>query len=268
MKKVLLTLTLAAFAFAANAQLVVGGQLGFNSNSGNTNREIVSGSTTTAWTIPTDHSTDFQILPKIGYQLNDNMQVGAALGITYQYNRVYDPAAYGTTTVVPTVKDRTAWTDDWTLGFQITPYFRYNVTQFGSFTFFCEAAIPVRINGKTNYHRYASAYTNNLNIQVKEVDTTYVGNTNSGSFGITITPGLNYKLNENISLDLYIDLLGLQYTHGWRNTFVDNSALTPGTTNTTETTVTTNNFRFIANANAQSLNSHFNLFRLGFNYHF
>lgn len=267
MKKVLLTLTLAAFAFAANAQFVVGGQLGFNSNSGNTARETVSGSTTTKWTVPTNHGTSFSILPKIGYQLNDNMQVGAALGVTYTYNRTFTPGVYGTTATAPAIKDREDWTDQWNLGFQIAPYFRYNLTQLGNFNVFCEVALPIHINGKSNFHRYASAYTDALNVQHKEVDTSYVGNTNSGYFGITITPGLNYKLNENISLDLYVDLLGLSFTHGWTNTFVD-STVPGGNTNTSDTRVTTNTFNFTANMNAQSVASHFNLFRIGFNYHF
>ena len=36
MKKIALTLVLAAFAMAANAQFILGGQLEFNTNGGNT----------------------------------------------------------------------------------------------------------------------------------------------------------------------------------------------------------------------------------------
>ena len=30
------------------------------------------------------------------------------------------------------------------------------------------------------------------------VDTSYVGNTNGGSIAFAVTPGLNYKLNDNL----------------------------------------------------------------------
>lgn len=261
MKKVVLTLTLAAFAFAANAQFVIGGQLGFNTNGGRTANETNIGGTSAAWNVPATASSNLTILPKVGYQLNDNMQVGAQLGLTYNYTRNYN--VVGARAAYNAVNDKAEnWQNQWSMGFQIAPYFRYNVTEFGNFTLFCEAALPININGKTHFKDHATAIDG---VQTA-VDTAYVGNRNGGSFGITITPGLNYKLNDNISLDLYVDLLGLGFVHGWNRTYVDNS--TSGTTNTSDTRVSTNRFYFTANMNAQTVAAHLNLFRIGFNYHF
>ena len=260
MKKVVLTLTLAAFAFAANAQFVIGGQLGFNTNGGRTANETNNGGTSAAWNVPATASSNLTILPKVGYQLNDNMQVGAQLGLTYNFTRTYG-AIYGAA-YTPAFDKAEDWQNQWNMGFQIAPYFRYNVTEFGNFTLFCEAALPININGKTHFKDHATE----ISAVQPAVDTAYVGNTNGGSFGITITPGLNYKLNDNISLDLYVDLLGLGFVHGWNRTYVDNS--TSGTTNTRDTRVSTNRFYFTANMNAQTVAAHLNLFRIGFNYHF
>ena len=81
MKKVLLTLALAAFAFTANAQWVIGGTVSANHDNFHTDK-YVRGATT----------TNITLLPKVGYQLNDNMQVGLLFGWTFNYERNYNGA--------------------------------------------------------------------------------------------------------------------------------------------------------------------------------
>lgn len=275
MKKAFLTIALAAFAFAANAQFVVGGQIGFNTTGGNTSNHTQFGTVENNWTVPATGRTQFQLMPKIGYQLNDKMQVGAQLGLTYNWTKNYDVVSYfSLTNPVSTGYAYTAaydkaenWRTRHNFGFAIAPYFRYNVTEFGKFTLFCEAQITLALNGKQHYHDFATEVTTTGGtILSHAIDTTYVGNTNSGSLAITVTPGLNYKFNDNISADLYIDLLGLGFTHAWTKTYVD--ASTGSTTSISESHTSNNDFYFIANANAQTLQSHLSAFRLGFNYHF
>ena len=260
MKKVLLTLTLVAFAFAANAQFVVGGQLGYSNNGGNTNNVNVAGATTTEWDVPANVWSNLTIMPKIGYNLNDKMQVGVSFGLTSTYNRTYN-AIYGAayTPADPAAEDWQATAD---MGFTFAPYFRYNLLTFGDkLTLFCEAQLGLTFNGKTKYTDHATA----VGI-FPAVDTAYKGNTKSNVVEITVTPGLNYKINDKFSADLYIDLLGIGYAHRTVNTFVDLSA--GGVTNTTEITRTSGGFYFNADANAQTLAAHLGNFRLGFNYHF
>ncbi|MBR6291521.1 MAG: hypothetical protein IKR33_01845 [Bacteroidales bacterium] len=260
MKKALLTLALAAFAFAANAQFVVGGHIGYSNNGGNNNTVNIIGATTTEWDVPANVWSTFTIMPKIGYNLNDKMQVGAAFGVTSTYNRVYN-AIYGAA-YTPLTPDAEDWQATADMGFTFAPYFRYNLLSFNDkLTFFCEAQLGLTFNGKTKYSDHATAVG-----VMPAIDTTYKGNTKSNIVEFTITPGLNYKINNKLSADLYIDLLGIGYTHRTVNTFVDLSAA--GVTNTTETTRTSDDFRFIANANAQTLGAHLANFRLGFNYHF
>lgn len=251
---------LVAFAFAANAQFVVGGQIGFNTNGGNNSHENVLGGTTTAWDVPADIYSNLTILPKIGYNLNDKMQVGVALGIDYLYSKNYNNV-YGS---AYTAGNDNA--EDWSTAkytdFVLAPYFRYNLFTIGDkMTFFCEAQLAMDFGFKPKFSEHATAIG-----MLPAIDTSYTGNTKTTVIDFTVTPGLNYKINDKFSADLYIDLLGLGYNYRRSNTFVDYS--TSSTTMTTETTITTSNFYLTANANAQTLNNHLNLFRIGFNYHF
>lgn len=213
MKKILLTLALAAFAFTANAQLIVGGQIGVRHN----------GSHDDNFTAGSNASTSISILPKIGYQLNETMQIGAKLGVDYTYSRNY----------IGTASDQ--YTSNTSMDWVFAPYFRYNVTNWKNFTFFVEA------QGDLTIHPNSSAYNN-------VTSTTTDGTDKFTHIGLNVVPGLNYALTDKISLDLYINLLGLYCGmtsyDGWSS----------------------HNWGFMANADAQDLMAHFNNFSIGFNY--
>ena len=265
MKKALLTLALAAFAFAANAQFVVSGQLGFSTNNGNENDVTVIGTTTTEWNVPANVNTDIVFLPKIGYQLNDKMQVGIGFGV--RYNSFKNYSNFYATYTNPTIDNFEGWNKTTTTTIEIAPYFRYNLVELtDNLTLFCEAQLAFGFSGKAKYHDYNTEVVVGGVTALAALDTTYTGNTKYSSIDLTVVPGLNYKIGDNISLDLYVDLLGLGFTHTSMNTFTD--ASTPSTTMTNDNTITRNFFYLTADASAQSLANHFNLFRLGFNYHF
>ena len=274
MKKVLLTLAVTCFAFAASAQIVVGGQIGFNTNNGNLNSHTVLSGTGVpgadydrTWDRPANPYTSFTFMPKIGYNLNEKMQVGAQLGFTYTTTTIYN-AVYGLSYsyTYPEAED---WEKISTFDFSIAPYFRYNVAEMGKFTFFCEAQFYFGITSKPTYTDHATKLEV-LGLTYDAVDTTYKGNTSITSFGISVTPGLNYKFTDHVSMDIYIDLLGLGFNHRHINTFDDNNPNNVyGTyTDTEEYNTTSNDFYFNANFNAQTVREHLSLFRLGFNYVF
>ncbi len=69
MKKIILIMVMAIASlgvYAQNENAYVGGSVGFWRNSG-------------------DNTTEFKILPEIGYNLNDNLAIGAVLGYDYNY---------------------------------------------------------------------------------------------------------------------------------------------------------------------------------------
>ena len=297
MKKVLLTLALAAFAFAANAQFVVSGQLGFSTNGGKTSETTTLGTTTENSTMPADVNTNIYFRPSIGYMLNEKMQIGLGLGLNYNYEKTYNTVWNVVTNVDPATSPLgrigqaygpyTDKAEDWvtksSFDFTIAPYFRYYLMEAGNFNFFCEASVALTFNGRPHYHLFATKIdadpTHLVAGTARAFDTTYVGdwggvavaNTNSeswtksGSIAVNIVPGVNYKFNERISADLYLDLLNVNFTHRWSNESYDRS--TTATTNTGKTNTSSNSFNFGANFNSLSLNR-FLAFRLGFNYHF
>lgn len=212
-----MTLALAAFALTANAQWVLGGNIGMN-HDGAHDENYTAGGTA---------STSLTIMPKIGYQLNDNMQVGVSLGWNYGYNRTY--------TSPLGAKD--TYTSNPTSVIEITPFLRYNVYKGSKFTFFCEALAGISIHPETTTHVVVAGTDNSVN-----------NGDNWTRFGLNVIPGINYAFSEHFSMDLYVNLLGLhawlQNGDGWSR----------------------HDLGFNANAGAQSLNAQFNNFMLGFNY--
>ena len=246
MKKVLLTIALASFAFAANAQWVVGGNVNFSTNGGNV--EIVNGSNTNEGRY--DRHTTLSIMPKVGYQLNEKMQVGAQFGFTMNRNKNYSGQWYNS---------KNYYNATTNTSIDIAPYFRYNVMQWEKLSLFCEAQMTFSFGLKTGHHDFYPTLT-------RDIDTTYRNDSDMSSFNFTLSvvPGLNYKINEHCSMDLYVDLLGLQYTLNRQATGTYTDALNVEH----ETTQVRHSFNLVANANPQTLNNHLSAFRVGFNYTF
>lgn len=100
MKKALLVIALVFMALTAKAQLYVGGAIGF-----------------------TSAGPAFVLSPELGYDINDNMAVGGALGFEFG-NGVFE--------------------------FDIAPYFRYYFADWGDVRFFADAQFEfavVNVNG-------------------------------------------------------------------------------------------------------------------------
>ena len=217
MKKLLLTVALAAFAFTANAQWVIGGNINASHDNWHANDYVV-GTT----------NTSVSILPKVGYQLNEKMQVGAQLGWMYDYTRTYagDADTYTSTSMTGASGQPTI---------VIAPYLRYNFATWKNFTVFAEA------NLRLGLHLESSNYASTGSVTTDNGDS-YT------SIAISVVPGLNYSLNDHISLDLYVNLLNC-YAEFMTNDFGGGHEYGIG-----------------ANMNSQSLFSHLSNFSIGFNY--
>jgi hypothetical protein len=77
MKKIIITLAFASFALASQAQLFVGGQVGFNSNSRKFDGD------------KTRSSSSFTLSPTIGYQLDEKMAIGARINFGTAKNTTF-----------------------------------------------------------------------------------------------------------------------------------------------------------------------------------
>ncbi len=157
----------------ANAQWVVGGQIGFNH----------FGLHDDNYTIGSNATTDITILPKVGYQLNDKMQIGIQFGLDYTYNRNYANSddTYGS---------------NWQSSIAIAPYFRYNLMQWRNFTLFCEAQLGLGFTLES--HNYNTV-----------TDNTTDNGDNFTTVALSVIPGLNYSLSDKVSMDVYFNLARL-----------------------------------------------------------
>ena len=106
MKKILMTLATAFVAVSMSAQIYVGGSVGFASFD-DSNKS---------------HSA-FKFMPEIGYNLDEDMSVGIALG----YTQGSTTAAWALTNPNEDLKT-----------FSVAPYLRYNFAKFGPITVFAD----------------------------------------------------------------------------------------------------------------------------------
>lgn len=178
MKKIILTLALVAFGMTASAQWVLGGQIGFNHN-GVHNDNYTAGSTAT---------TSVVVGPKIGYQLNDTWQIGAAILCGYDYTRNYSGAT-----------DTYASTGN--LQFGIAPYARYNFGTWKNWTLFAEGQFVFGMSPESTTYTYVNG---------NEVGSVK-NNDNQTIFRLGIVPGMNYKFSDKFSMDLYLNIAEISW---------------------------------------------------------
>ena len=199
MKKLFLTLAaVAAFSFT-NAQIFVGGSLGFSTESGSssfTGTNTTGGNTTTTTSeqkLPT--YKEFSFAPKVGYYLNDKLAVGIGFGID-QYREINYDLGYAE----PAKQESEYNSKEVSNGYLVGAFARYHFAEWNNFSLFGELSAGVMIgNSKT-----VTTFNNE--------ETTFDGPKNFG-FGISLTPGIAYKVNDHIQLEATLDVFGLNYTY-------------------------------------------------------
>ncbi len=199
MKKVFMTLAaVAAFSFA-NAQFFVGGSLGFSSGSGTESLTVTetlgSSSTTTTTDAKTPSYSEFLFAPKVGYYLNDKLAVGLELGFTTYSETEYD---------YPEIYNKAELTENIFKGtenlFGVAPFVRYHFAQWNNFSLFGELTVGLAFGSSKEV----------ATIDGKEEE---MEGPSSFGFGVTIMPGISYKVNDHIQLEATLDVFGLNYMY-------------------------------------------------------
>ncbi len=196
MKKIFMTLAAVAVAATMNAQLYVGGQLGFTSE--NIKNEVSAGGVTTS---AETKNTTFRFGPEVGYKLNDKMAVGMYIGVVASENK---PAAAVGTEIKNT---RT--------GFEIKPYFRYTFVNFGKVSLFADGEIGYETLNQKN--------------EVTTGGTTTSREIKSNGFHIAVIPGVAFQASDRIS---FVAKLGNGLGYWYQK---DENPAAPGTTDETKT---------------------------------
>ena len=150
MKKFLFAVAALATSLTASAQLWVGGSLDFDNSK--------------EW--QNDKSrTDWSISPKVGYALDDALEVGLGFGIS--------GASF----------ENNLETKSSQLTFSVAPFVRYSYFSEGNFSLFVE--------GNVSYYYYSGNQEPNVGETVK---------TSNWSFGVNILPGFKYTLTDHFAL--------------------------------------------------------------------
>ena len=268
MKKAFLTIALAAFALAGNAQFLIGANLGFGMFNGSTDFTRIQGENTSTWTMPNaianpeplsydnlKETMTLSVMPKIGYMIGEKMQVGLAFGIVWDKTKDYGDYKYE----YQTVENFEGWKSTSQLTVCATPYFRYNLTELGKLTLFAEAQVGLAFGLSPTIHKYHTAYTNHpaVDEDVAGEDYTFTDIT------FNVIPGIHYRMSDNLSVDLYVNVLRLGFEYKSEDYYqdrnlIDNTLNAPA--NTYEWVVNSTNILFSAGNRS--------LFTVGFNYIF
>lgn len=220
MKKILLSIALAAFAFSASAQFIVSANIGGSMFSGDTNIHtqisVVSNEESSATVYPVTTGT-FTAGLKLGYKFG-KAQAGIA-GSYSMYNLDRQPLD---PTIVPMISSQSAnWTSTGEMkshgaSYTIAPYFRYDVITSGDIALFLElnAFYTVSMNPTVDEcHVTNTLIPSGGTIQFLWDTTNVVVPRTSTSYGVKVTPGLSWQLSKHCGIDLYFDFLSLAYSH-------------------------------------------------------
>ena len=242
MKKLSLSIALVLCAFVAQSQIFVSLNAGGSFSSGNTNTVSVisvAADSTTSTDVPHVGTSSFQGGFRFGYKTGKVMfGIGANYTVASVDNQPLD------STLIPIYPKR-LWTTEGTMTTQssiitVAPFFRYDIVKAGDISLFAElnAFYTMEQNPTVTAHQIFTAGTNDP----IEKDTTFTQVKNATGFGARITPGLNWMLTPNISLDLYLDFLSIAYASYTRTYETYNFAFTTnnmGTIVNHEQTITT-----------------------------
>lgn len=179
MKKIIMSVVALAMATTMNAQVYLGGTLGFSSVNDKTEASH-DGVTISQET----KTTSFDILPEIGYKLNENMAIGTEIGLTYS-NIDYPNEGKSSKTLKGTY-------------FNFKPYFRYYFAQWDKVSLFFDAQFGLKTGKMTSE-------TSRDNITVSS-------DIKSTEYSFAIVPGVAYQPTDRISVVAKLGK-GLGYWH-------------------------------------------------------
>ena len=176
MKKIFMTLAAAVIAVSANAQIWVGGEVGFTSDKTTVKTNGNSVSQTT---------NNFTLAPEVGYNLNENWAI--ALKVQFAHNEdngviksMIQDAGFNTGAKVMTN------------AFSVNPYARYTFLKAGNFSAFVDGGVSYGLIHVSSM----SQVMNNIN-----------------SLGVAINPGVTYAVSPKVSLVAHIG--DLSYNAMW-----------------------------------------------------
>lgn len=181
MKKKILAVAAALFALSANAQMWVGGALGFDYSPRSNSHA---------------RTTTFTISPSVGYDLNEKWGLGLNLSLSLSDHSNKTITAMGRT-------DSSGNTHS----YSVSPFVRFSFAKSGKATFFVDGAVSFGLF-KSHNDYYRESWISS---------TTTVDNQESTSDGYTLMaglrPGVKFAVAEHLDLIAMTGFIGWQKNH-------------------------------------------------------
>ena len=174
MKKIFMTLAAAVIAVSANAQIWVGGEVGFTTDKTTVKQNGIS---------VDEKTNNFTLTPEVGYNLSENWAIAIRLGFAHNEDNgavkaMIESAGYPTGAKVMTNS------------FAVNPYVRYTFLKAGNFTAFADGGLG-----------YGFIHVSSLSKDINNIN----------SFGIGINPGITYAVSPKVGLVAHIGDLSYNY---------------------------------------------------------
>lgn len=218
MKRLILSIALVFCTIAAHSQIFVSLNAGGSISSGNTTtttRVTISTDSTTTTSVPHVGTTTLGGGFRFGYKTGKVMfGIGANFSSTTLNNQPLDSS------LIPIYPAR-LWSTDGSMSTKsntitIAPFLRFDIVKAGDISLFLElnGFYSMEQNPTVTAHQIYTAEnpTTHTPENLREFDTTFTQTRNTTGFGARLTPGLNWMITPNISLDLYLDFLSLAYS--------------------------------------------------------
>ncbi|MBQ2441665.1 MAG: hypothetical protein II502_05690 [Paludibacteraceae bacterium] len=251
MKKVFITLAVVlGMATAANAQLVIGGGIGFGANTnGGSQKDSEIGLISKA---PVDFT--FGFTPRVGYIFNEKWEVGGKLALNYNQTMTYDVLQDKEGKNGKAFKEH----KDSKFVWAIQPYARFRCFEINGFGLWIEGVASVGTSLGYNTKYYAYEY-NSDNVgrtadQAKALNE--ISNPRQSAFqgSLAFQPVLTYAINEHWIIETSLNFLGFNLGGEVATVKQDVPAPTATDPNATKTVkTTTNTFKFDLNANTDNV---------------
>lgn len=188
MKKLVAFVVLTCSAMIANAQVWVGGSLGFDYSKSEdvTYKRVLS------------------FAPTVGFALNDRWDVGVELG----YGRAKSKTEKSSATVMGSNLNKLVMTSN---SFEVEPFVRYSMVKMGIVTLFLDGSVFYGHTVSKSDNTVESTMVN-FGGTVDHSVTNTTSKTTQNEVGFGVRPGIKVELGKHIELESHLGYL--RYTHG------------------------------------------------------
>lgn len=208
MKKIFSYVAMLLLPVAVSAQVIVGGSIGFNAISGKSTK-LMDGKVEDL--VKNDSKFGFEIAPKVGYIINEKLEVGASVGLRYDQTMHYVILADKEQANPKAFKDNKYSTFSWS----INPYARYCLVDVNGFGLWIEGLVSLGTSAAPKTKYYESEYDGlKYNENADELNKKDKNAPKYSCFngGFYVQPVLTYAVTDHIRLEASLDFLGVNLT--------------------------------------------------------